>query len=67
MQHHELPHVQKFIDKSAALDEVLVLLEDMRDECAAHGHRNAAILARDSHKAVHLVQQVIAELQNRRS
>lgn len=67
MQHHDLPHVQKFIDNAAELDQMLVMLEDMRDECAAHGQRNAAMLARDTHKALALVQNVIAELQKRKA
>lgn len=62
MKHHELPHIQRFIDKEEQVLEVITMLEDMRDECSSNGVRNAAILARDTHKCLVLVTQVIDEL-----
>lgn len=59
MKHQDLPHIQKFIDNEETIDFVITLLEDMRDECGSNGVRNAAILARDTHKCLCTVKTVV--------
>lgn len=66
MKHEALPHVQKFIDNEAKVAEVITMLEDMRDECGSNGVRNAAILARDTHKCLVTITHIIEALKLKR-
>lgn len=66
MKHQDLPHVQNFIDNEHIVNQVITMLEDMRDECGSNGVRNAAIMARDTHKCLVTVMMIIEELRNRR-
>lgn len=58
MKHKDLPHVQKYKEHASAVDTVITLLEDMRDECGSNGVRNAAILARDAARLLTTVREV---------